>query len=533
MLKMIIADDESIVREGIRDILDWGSYGINIVGEATNGLEAVELCRMEKADILFTDVKMPIMDGLQAAQMIKEDHMDVKVIIFSGIQEFEYAKKAIKVSAEGYILKPLEKSELIQVVRQVAHQIEVETNRKQMMVKLKNQIKENHLAAEEKFLRDLLFGPVLSKDKLRDKSDYFNLPIVYSDTITIGVLAIDDYAANEGQMELERQLLMFSIKNVVDEVVGRTHQGICVNLSENEYAVIVKERDDNTMALLFETVVTELSNVLGLSVSIGISQPKVGMHKAQLAFKEGRNALRYKFYMGKQAIINYTDIHDEKEPTKDFDVYRLGKELIELVKLGNSREAEEMIHDMYAKLNEMQGSISYIRSIGIEIAFTLSRLMDEFGKSMDDVTDDKNVILQTIQTFENIFDLKSYIVSIVVAVSNYFSGKFRAKNERLVDEIREIIEKEYMNNINVNRIAQHVYLSPNYISQIFKKETGKTITDCLTHRRMEAAKDLLKETDLKIQQISEMVGYEDASYFSKVFKKQTGIYPQKYRMFLG
>ena len=362
---------------------------------------------------------------------------------------------------------------------------------------------------------------------------YFNLPILHNDSVVIGVLAIDDYSIIEGQIELEKQLLMFSIKNVVDEVIKKENNGLCINLSENEYAILIKYENDESVERLFENIVQGLQAVLGISVSIGISQRKDNTSKANLAFKEGQSALLYKFYTGKQSIIKFTDICEESETDKDFDLYRLEKELIDFVKLGNTKEVELLVAKIYDRLSGNQVSISYVRSISIEIVFILSRLMDEFDKSIDEVSEDKTRILQTIQTLEHIFDLQGYIAQIVVAVSTYFLGRFHAKNERVIEEIREMIEKDYMKNLSVCEIAQRVFLSPNYISQIFKKETGETITDCITRNKINAAKELLRETDLKIQQISEMVGYEDSSYFSKVFKKQTGIYPQKYRTFLA
>lgn len=533
MLKMIVADDEAMVREGIRNILDWSIYGIEIVGEATNGEEALKLSRKLQADILFTDVKMPIMDGLEAAQIIKEEQLDMKVIIFSGIQEFEYAKKAIKVNAEGYILKPLEKKELILAVKEVTRQIEIEKNRKEMMSKLKGQIKENRIAAEEKFLRNLLLEPLEEERKIADKLAYFNFPFSPDSRFLVGILAIDDCTDNEILREFERQLMVFSIKNVVEEVIRKTAKGVCVNISENEYALLVDcaEKEERTEEV-FSHIAFELARLLGISVSMGISSLKYGLKDMSAAYKEARSALQFKFYIGKKSFIKFSDINDKKDGTLPFDLYRAESELTEIVKLGDIKQAEAMTGEIFAQLNKNQGKIEYVRNIGLEIAFTLSRVMNEFGKSMEDVTDDKLMILQKIQTFEDIFDLENYIKEIITSVADYFLKKFRAKNERLVVEIKDFISKEYMNNINVNSIAQNVFLSPNYISQIYKKETGETITDYLTRQRIDAAKKLLKETDLQIQQVSEMVGYEDASYFSKVFKKITGIYPQKYRIFL-
>jgi two-component system, response regulator YesN len=537
MLRMIIADDEDLVREGIKNIIDWHQYDIDIIGEASDGKEAYELCIELKPDILFTDIRMPFMDGLEVAQKLKNENIELKVIIFSGMQEFNYAKTAVEINADGYILKPLDVRELNSVVKKVADKITTEKSREEKFEKLREQLKENMAAAREKFLRSLLLGGFTSKEEIEEKLNYFESPFDGDQSLIVAILAIDDYGSiKESYLEKDKQLLSLAVTNIIDEAVNTKTKGTSFYMNENEFVFIFNWSENETEALnsMFEGISSEIERLLDITVSIGVSSVINNVFEAARGFKECMNALQYKFYTGKKSILNISDVHENFNKTEYSDVYETESKLVNLIKLGDVLETKKLVNEMFCRLKEGNTyKMEYIQSICSEIVLIISRALYELEESLDDIICDKVKILDTIQDVENIFKLESYVEDIFVKIAKYFSKKYIRKNDKVVSDIKDIICKEYMTDISVNKIAQMVYLSPNYISLIFKKETGETITDCLTKIRIDRAKSLLKDTELLIQQVSEMVGYEDASYFSKVFKKVTGIHPLKYRTFIS
>ncbi len=537
MLRMIIADDEALVREGIRSIIPWQEYDIEIIAEAAEGREAYELCRLNKPDILFTDIRMPFMDGLEVARRLKKDNIEVKVIIFSSLQDFSYAKSAVDVSAEGYILKPLEVKELRDVVKKVTNKISLEKNNKERLQKLREQLKENIAAASEKFLSSLLLGSFSSAEEIEEKLEYFSNPFNSKNQLIVAAAAIDDYnIIKETYIEKDKQLLNFAITNVMDEIIRAHTKGISFCMSENQFITIFNwdEKDDNTLNDIFESVISELNKLLSISVSVGVSRTVSNIMDIPRAYKDGLNALQYRFYTGKGSVISTADINENNNEVEHLDFYDTETKLTNAIKVGDISETATLITEAFHKLkNSNNYKMEYVQSICSEIILICSRVVFGAGDDGDGILSDRIKVLDRVQNIENIFALEEYMIGLLKKMAQYFSKKHKSKNDKVVSDIKAIICKTYMTDISVNKIAQMVYLSPNYISLIFKKETGVTVTDYLTGIRIDRAKELLKDTELLIQQVSEMVGYEDASYFSKVFKKVTGIHPLRYRSFIS
>jgi two-component system response regulator YesN len=193
MLKMIIADDEYNVREGLKEVVQWKELGIEIVADAADGQEAFELCRQLKPDILLTDIRMPMMDGLEAALKLKELEDPVRIIIISGAQDFNYAKTALSLNADGYILKPIKIHELQDTVKKVVASISMERNREEKNQQLKQQLHENMPVLREKFLANLIQGLYKSEQDALNKLEFFGLPLEIDSLLVVAVLQIDEY----------------------------------------------------------------------------------------------------------------------------------------------------------------------------------------------------------------------------------------------------------------------------------------------------------------------------------------------------
>ncbi len=539
MFTMVLADDEYLVREGLRRIIDWEQYGIKIIAEATNGQEAVDLCLQLEPDILFTDIRMPFLDGLEASTILKERGKEVKIIVFSGIQDFGYAKSALGINAEGYILKPLDVTELIQVLMKVVTKITNERNLAEKINTLRIQLKEHFNAAREQFLRYLILGTFKKETEVLAKLEYFKNPFQTGEPIVVAVLQIDDYLKTTvNYPEEEKQLLGFSITSVVEELIGNYSQGICIQMTDHHYAMILNLKTDTSLEAetdIYSEIVKSIGNYLQISVSLGVGRKVEQVLQINSAYKDALNALDFKFYTGKGSIIHSTDIRIsglnlEQASLKDLDFYEKQNQLVSLIKLGNIKETEQAVGDLFESFRQDQKfTIEYVQRICAEYVFFVSRTFYEIGVDFGDITTKRPAVLDAIDQTESIFELEQQMRELLMTMASYFSRKYAQKNIKVIMDIKKIIDEQYMEDISVNTIAETVFLSPNYISSLFKRETGQTITDYLTQKRMEVAKELLKNTDYKILDVANQVGFQDPSYFSKVFKKYTGVHPQQYR----
>jgi len=533
MLKMIIADDEEIVRDGLKNIIPWQEFGIEIIGEASDGEEAYELCRELKPDILFTDIRMPLLDGLEVAMKLKEEKRDIKVIIISGIQDFNYAKTALDLDAEGYILKPVKINELKGVINRVANSINMRRNREEEMLILKKQLIENIPLMQENFIRDLVFDAFYDEQEIIQKLKYFNIPFKMDENATAAALEIDDYREIVRSYQEEgRQLLNLLVYDVTKKIVTNCSSGMCVHTGENKFIIIfnLKTQLEKRHIGICEEIMSCVKELAGVTVSIGLGRSADRFCLINVSYREALEALKYKFYTGNNSLLNINDFIGD---TNDFNYSHLlgmEKQLIDCIKLGDGSKVSQVLDDMLDPLyTDIKASSAYLQSICMEIICILSRLAYEFNEDIDTIVTSHSRIFDNILLKENMYDLKNYILSILLKVTEHINKKYKKKNEETIKKIMQIINEKYMEDLSIFGISEEVHLTPNYVSLIFRRETNITVTDYITGVRILKAKELLMTTDLQVQKIAEMVGYDNPHYFSTVFKKQTGIHPMKYR----
>lgn len=533
MLKMIIADDEVNVREGLKEVIHWAEMGIEIIADAQDGQEAFELCQQLKPDILLTDIRMPMMDGLEAALKLKELEDPVRIIIISGAQDFNYAKTALSLNADGYILKPIKIHELQETVNKVVSSITMERNREEKNQQLKQQLHENMPVLREKFLANLTKGMYKSEQDAQSKLDFFGLPFDTNSPLVVAVMQIDEYEkAIERYSEEHKQLLTFSVTNILEEIAERNQAGIAFCMNENEYVTIFNPsaHNGNRHLEICQEMIDCVNKFLKLSVSIGVGNPIPKVYDLHYSYQEAHLAIAYKFYTGKDSILQIGDFQATKNDLEYPKLYEVENKLINFMKLGNKPEVSRMVADIFHTLCANHNlPVDYVQSISIELIHMASRTLYEFGENIQLIMTDYSTLFSEVYSKREASELRDTMLAFFVKLTDYFAQKQTHKNSRTIEKIKDIISQKYMENLTVARLSEEVYLSPNYISLIFKQETGESVTEHLTKVRMEAAKELLKSPDLKILDISEMVGYENSTYFSTVFKKYTGMHPQKFR----
>jgi two-component system, response regulator YesN len=537
MLKMIIADDESIVRHGLRNVIQWENFGIEVVAEAADGQEALDACLELNPDILFTDIRMPMLDGLEVAMKLKELKMNIRVVIISGAQDFNYAKTALDADAEGYVLKPVNIDDLSDVFKKVVNRIKLERNQQSEVTQLKQQLHEHFPLIRENILRNMIHGVYVNAQEINKKMQFYNIPLQTDGDHLVSVLQIDDYSRyTDNLTEEDRQLLIFSIHNIIEEIMNNYNAGIVFSTNENEFVMIFNHnaQSGRKYTEICEEITLCLRKFLDVSVSIGIGRSVGSILSVNLSYKDAATALQYKFYTGKNSILDINDIHimNEFNPSNidSSNLYEYENQLMNFVKLGDCESVQKTISNIFDEICSSRNiPIDYVQSIWVEIVCIASRNIRDLGENPDSITGSCSMILEEIYRKENADDLKKYISGIFAEITHYFSKKYNQKNIAIINKIKEIIAKRYNEDLSVAKISGEIYLTPNYISQIFRKETGETITQNITKIRMEQAKKLLKSTDFKILEISEKVGYEDSHYFSKAFKKYTGVHPQKYQ----
>ncbi|BFT70778.1 AraC family transcriptional regulator [Paenibacillus sp. P36] len=538
MLTVVLADDDCLVTEILNDTIPWHDLGIQVVGIADHGRKALDLCLELRPDILVTDIQMPFCNGLEVAMELMEHDIPTKIILISGVQDFNYARLALNVKATGYILKPIQLKEVTSVLKKARDTIEMEFQREQVIQRLTSQLSENMSLMRDKFLTNLIFDGMESNDELQERLVYFDLPFQISEDITVAVAKMDEYEQRVRKEGVERvQFFNFSIKNIIEQTLNNFQAGICFSTKDNEFVIIFGEEYgyEDKMTPIFEGIEQLLIGFEGISLSIGIGNC-VSVKTANLSYRCACNAVSYKFYTGNNSIIHINDIIDSNTIDKMSDLNHnarlneLQKFLLVEIKLGESMKTMALFEEYYALLSKVnQFSQEYIRGRFLELVIDAHREICETEDEVEEVNATYMISLQAIMRGESISAIKPHASKMLICIADYYSAKYNKKHNNLVERIKRYVNRNFKENISLAEIASEVFMSPTYICAVFKRETGQTINEYIIEMKMNDAKKMLASTKMKIMDISEDLGYENSQYFSYSFKKYLGETPQQYR----
>lgn len=539
MFKVMIIDDEPIIRKGLKNIINWKQYDCEICAEAADGVEGAELIKSHCPDIVFTDIKMPEVDGLSMIKEIKDTVADSKIIILTGYRDFDYAQEAIKLGAFDFILKPSKIEELTDVVKRAIKELKFQRDRTEEIEKLKELYKQNLPILRERLLYDVLSGINTNEELIQAKMSLYGMDV---ENFTLLVVENDCEASDNCEREdpYNSHLYQFGIINTFEETVSNDFNIISVTLDDKRIAFIVKHPDTRSNYTdLIEKKCTYLQDIIancfGFTVTIGISSEGLGAMQLLFKLKECMEALEHKFYIGNNSIICYKDLHSffRSEDNSLLEGYQ--KLLSDGIKSGNELLVKKRLKDITDYIECCAGGINrenlknfYCATVTIINNIRVSVSGAE-NNTKGLISKDISSLIRMIEKSDNLKELNSILEEISLSVVSRVN-KYNSKGIKLImQRALEFIEENYNEQISLNEIAEYTFVSTYYISRLFKKELGKNFVDYLNEIRITKAKELLKDLRYKTYEVAELVGITDAHYFSKLFKKYESITPSEYR----
>lgn len=538
MYKIILVDDEEEVRKGILRKIQWQRYGFEIAGEAENGREALEIAEKTVPDVVITDIKMPFMDGLQLSQMLIEKFHTIKIILLTGFDEFKYAKKAIELNAAEYILKPISSDELIDILIKVKKQMDIEIAEKKDMQRLREYYINSLPILKEKFLTSLINGSI-RRNEITEKSKIYNIDLD-GNSFIISVVSVDYNSCRQfmEQYDLSRneeiEFLKCYILNMTNEIVDKYKLGI-VFFEEDKIVIITVNKEGNPEFIVdrtihvLEEVRQSIEKFLKFTVSIGVGTTCNDISHINSSYQNALAALDYRIILGNNRIICIADI--EPQPTEDITFDELKEcELISCIKVGTEKEIGEIVDKLFEKIIRVKASFKEYQIYLLEILTTILKTAKASGVDMENIFGTNYNLFIELYKFDNIQNVKDWIKGIILKISNYIKNDREDVYKLLTQKAIEYIKSNYNeSNMTINTVCQHLHISPAYFSYIFKKGTKMTFVAYLTQIRMDAAKELLRTTNMKTFIIADKVGYSEPNYFSYCFKRNIGISPTEYR----
>lgn len=534
LFKLLIADDEQIVIEGIRDSIDWGRYEIEIVGTAKNGSEALKLAKDLKPDIIISDIKMPGLNGLELIEELKDFLPNVKVILISAYEEFDYAKQAIRLGVNSYLSKPVKKAEVINEVNKIKSQLEQKQYEEEITKELRQRFNENLPILREHFLNTLIRGT-----GVRDLETKFQTYHIALSPCNIGVMVckMDHFRRTNLEADEARvQLLMLRIIDIFNETTLPKSKSITFQSYNQEIVTIFNALEKDGLSVqewikLAEMIKDRVLAEIGSEVSIGIGRIYPEIKDIGLSYKEAVKALNYRLVYGDNSVLYIENVEDVETDAYNplININELLENIQNILYTGKLEEVYDLVDSFRQRLqNAEKIPYYYIQQLYIQLLSIILRTATEIGIGTHLIAEN-NDLYGTLLKIESFSELDGWIKRILGNVCEQINIKNKLKTKHSIQKAINYIREHCQEEISLTSVADYVRLNPNYFSRFFKEETGCSFVDYLKKLRIEKAKELLRTSNLKIYEICEALGYQSVQYFSTLFKNMVGVTPQEYR----
>jgi len=514
--QVFVAEDETRVREGIRNHLDQsGRY--QLCGEAADGEIALPAILELKPDILITDIKMPFMDGLALAGAVKRASPRTKMVIISGHDEFDYARQAISIGVDEYLLKPIRATTLLEALDKVADQLEEE--RRVLAAQDPDQERQKELILRDAFLDEVLVG-ALSVPQVLERAEQFGLSFPARQYLV-------------AEMELDYQQAKpeaaLSVRNVVDRLL-QNREDVLWCLRGGDRIVVVakgegKEKLEQTVYEVLMLLRDELSRLLGIGSVSGIGTIVDRIGEIPASYLEAYQLLRRLPALPRGAIVNVDDLDDSSLVQLAGTDEPMGRKLLHVTE----QDVDSLVDQICGSKNDV-GSLLYVYYRITDLVVTASRIVNEAGKDAAKVFPGLSGASAILRK-SDVEELRAFAKDIIlrfIAFRDKAAGGLHY-GQVIAQAKNYIYENYHDSGISLNTVAAYIGFSPNHFSTVFSQHTGETFIGFLTRVRMEQAHKMLLTTDLSTSEIAFRTGYNDTNYFRYLFKKHYGYSPRELR----
>lgn len=522
MYSVFLVDDEHIVLEGIRNKIDWDNSIFSFAGEASDGELAFSMIQEVKPDILITDIKMPFMDGLELSRMLKKIQPWIKIIILSGHDEFDYAKEAISIGVEDYILKPFTHEELLKSLNKVAESLDKEKKQYSDINRMKAELESNTILVRNKFLADLVSGSLDSLEIMQKAEDLkLNFISRFYKVLVSDLKCEEDKDSSIQKAGTKILSLEKNYQNLISFFI-----------SPKRIVSIIKENSeselDESVYNIAEAInhMVEKDSACKVISSIGKTVEHVS-HITQ-SYKDASHVLEMTKFWSKSRILSADDVNQT-----DGGILTLYESdpLVDRLKYAGKNEIDAIINQYMELLKDNSSQFSVIASyLLVDVIMAVSKLIEDLGGNVKDVMPEilahsfvNNAVLN-----EEVF-IKE-IRNVLEKLLSFRDSRIQGRYGDIILKAKEYIQQNFSSqDTSLKSVAEVVHLSPNHFSTIFSQECGTTFIEYLTTVRIEEAKKLLRQTDMKGSDIAYECGFGDPHYFSFIFKKNTGLSPREYK----
>jgi len=534
LLRVFLAEDESIIRETLRDTVPWAQYGYTFAGEAGDGEMALPLIRQLKPDVLITDIRMPFMDGLALSELVSREFPEMKIVIISGYDDFEYARKAISIGVDRYLLKPITKKALLDVLEELKEKIEGERANRSYLAQFHREAEEYEQYTRRVFFERVVAGQ-LSVQEIYETAEKLDIDL-RAQCYTIAFFSVvpepsgSAGAYSEPGARLREALLEHFLKYP---------EYMLLRWNLTTYAVLLKgnaaqmeeliRRCVDTVGHQYETYAPEQNWY------VAVGRPTQRLSALPACFEEVSRLWAYRYIMPQQHILTADTVSflagTGSDSTLDqLDVNKVDPAILTgVMQSASAQEIPKFAGEYIRNVEEALSSNPFCQYLMLSVRFTAARFAASLGVSQQDAFASLPC-LELVGRNVTAADLTDYLTAVLLRAAELRDRASSSQFRSILKQAVAYIDSHYTEeSLSLNQVARAVNVSANYLSAVFSQETGATFTEYVTGKRMEKARELLRSTDKRSGEVAVAVGYRDPHYFSFLFKKTQGCTPRDYR----
>jgi len=535
MFKVFLVEDENVVREGIRKNILWEQYGFHYTGDASDGELALPMIRKIQPDLLITDIKMPFMDGLSLIELVRKELPKTKIVIISGYDDFLYAQQAIRMGVDQYLLKPIIKEKLVEILIGLHEKMLEERRQQEYIESFKREAQEYENFSRRRFFEQIVTGG-MSVSVISETAKNLNIDI-NAPFYNIVLFSLSSAEYDGSVPETYTENLVKVQEDVTNYIIDHPDL-IFFRWNITTYAVLVKGSNEDIVERNTRDCIENIKNRcisagqdIGWYIASGTPVSRLGAIPA--CFSEASRILSYRYLCPEEHILSEASIMNLRKRSNSTKTGEGNKEIDpahvrKFLSSGTEKEIDDFVEQILQNSGNEFASLSmFYRYLKMTVYFAAIEYLDSIGFRVDSLLSTEYRPDDSASTID---DARQYMYQVIRQTIELRDRESAKQQHDILRKAIDFIDNCYSDaGISLDKVAKNVNISPNYLSAIFSQEVGQTLTEYITYKRIDEAKRLLRYTDKRLSEIAAEVGYKDPRYFSFVFRKVTGCTPSDYR----
>jgi two-component system response regulator YesN len=538
LLKAIIVDDDLPVLEFLTALIPWEECGFELVGAFDSPIAALQHAEREKPDLIVTDIGMPDMNGIELLRLVKTRYPAIRAVILSCHDDFQFAQQAVKLHLDEYILKESMKPQLIKdLLIKLEQDIRTEQAAEKDNRRLKSEAEHSRALMKQRFIRSILQHPIMNVNEANAQAGEFGIHLKQG--LYLPVIGYINRYQEAVAKFISEDLLLFAVENIVEEVLKEHNEGICFRYEGDRffllfpYSKLIQTNNAAQMEAMLNRICRVIQKYIKVKVSFVIGEPTANVFELKEQLLGLLKSLGHRFFWSEASVLRLKEVKPYQEGIRELDYHfaQASDEFRQVIFEENTEQVPQVVDLWMERIRVSRYHPELVKEWLLNILLEIQMKLKSLQQFQ--TTFSAEVLHHTLSQIHSIQHLESWLIGFMTEKIIQVGHINRQSKRMEILACRSYVDANLHRKLSQEEMASHLHLNPSYFSRLFKKETGETFIEYVTRIKMETAKKWLNTSNKTVDEIAEMLGFDNKSYFLKVFKTYTGMAPNEYRMSSG